>query len=188
MGATGDGSLSEAFKALSRGDMSALEVVWRDLSEPLHNYAYALTASRDEADDVLGDVLVRLARQGWRLRLVRNPKAYLFTAIRNMATSRARRRREATTESLAEVGGEEEPDEDVAVRSAVIDLPKEQREVVVLHIWGGLTFAEIGRVLGISQNTAASRYRYALERLRKVLGDEEDAAEQLRVGTQAREA
>jgi RNA polymerase sigma-70 factor (ECF subfamily) len=188
MGAAGDGSLSEAFRALSRGNMPSLEVVWRGWSGPLHSYAYALTGNQDDADDILGDVMVNLARQRWRLRLVRNPKAYLFAAVRNAVASRARRPRAARTQELAEVAAADETEDDVAVRAAVLDLPAEQREVVALHIWGGLTFAEIGRVIGISQNTAASRYRYALEKLRKALGDERDGAEQARVQTQAREA
>jgi RNA polymerase sigma-70 factor (ECF subfamily) len=188
MRGTGDGDLSQAFRALARGEMSALEVVWRRWSRPLHNYAYALAANRDDADDILGDAMVNLARQGFRLRLVRNPKVYLFTAVRNAAASRGRRPREARTDQLAEVAAVDHAEEDVAVRSAVLDLPEEQREVVVLHIWGGLTFAEIARVTGTCQNTAASRYRYALGRLRKALGDERDGAEQARVQTQAREA
>jgi RNA polymerase sigma-70 factor (ECF subfamily) len=44
-------------------------------------------------------------------------------------------------------------------------LPPAQSEVVVLKIWEGMTFAEIGEVLGESPNTAASRYRYALQKL-----------------------
>jgi RNA polymerase sigma factor (sigma-70 family) len=48
-------------------------------------------------------------------------------------------------------------------------LPKDQREVLVMKIWNELTFAEIAEVLGISQNTAASRYRYGLGALRKTL-------------------
>jgi RNA polymerase sigma-70 factor (ECF subfamily) len=53
--------------------------------------------------------------------------------------------------------------------AAVERLPNEQREVVILKIWNELTFAEIGSVLEISQNTAASRYRYALGALKKIL-------------------
>jgi RNA polymerase sigma-70 factor (ECF subfamily) len=53
--------------------------------------------------------------------------------------------------------------------AAVERLPNEQREVVILKIWNELTFAEIGNVLEISQNTAASRYRYALGALKKIL-------------------
>lgn len=60
------------------------------------------------------------------------------------------------------------------IREALTDLPPEQREVVVLKVWQGRTFDEIGRLLGISPNTASSRYRYALEKLRAALGETED--------------
>ncbi len=55
------------------------------------------------------------------------------------------------------------------LESAVRRLPLHQQEVLVLKIWGGLTFAEIAETLGISANTAASRYRYALDHLRNDL-------------------
>ena len=57
-------------------------------------------------------------------------------------------------------------------RRALAALPTEQREVIVMKIWGGLTFKGIGNVLRISPNTAASRYRYALEALRSHLSAE----------------
>jgi RNA polymerase sigma-70 factor (ECF subfamily) len=53
------------------------------------------------------------------------------------------------------------------LQTALGRLPAEQRQVVTLKIWGGLTFAEIAGALDIPANTAASRYRYALEELRK---------------------
>ena len=59
-----------------------------------------------------------------------------------------------------------EDDEDaVRLRDAVQNLSEKLREVVVMKTWGGLTFAQISEVLAISPNTAASRYRYALEQL-----------------------
>ena len=57
----------------------------------------------------------------------------------------------------------------LAVRRALARLSDEQREVVVLKVWGGLTFEEIGEQLSISPNTAASRWRYAMEALRKLI-------------------
>lgn len=62
------------------------------------------------------------------------------------------------------------PDEDSReLEVALKKLPPEQREVVVMKIWGELKFEEIAKELNISQNTAASRYRYALEGLRKYI-------------------
>ena len=61
-------------------------------------------------------------------------------------------------------------DESQRALVAALDLlPREQREVLVMKIWNELTFAEIASVLEISQNTAASRYRYALAALKKNL-------------------
>ena len=61
--------------------------------------------------------------------------------------------------------------------AALDRLPRDQREVLVMKIWNELTFAEIGEALGISQNTAASRYRYGLGNLKKTLrpNDQPDA-------------
>jgi RNA polymerase sigma-70 factor (ECF subfamily) len=54
------------------------------------------------------------------------------------------------------------------IQDAMGKLTEIYREVITLKIWGELTFAEIGESLGISQHTAASRYRYGLEELRKI--------------------
>ena len=51
----------------------------------------------------------------------------------------------------------------------MLALPAEQREVIALKIDGELSFAQIAQVMGVSINTAASRYRYALEKLRTSL-------------------
>jgi RNA polymerase sigma-70 factor (ECF subfamily) len=63
----------------------------------------------------------------------------------------------------------EDAEESKLLRKEVEELPDKLREALTLKIWGGLTFAEIGSVLKISHNTAASRYRYALEQLQKKL-------------------
>ena len=84
-----------------------------------------------------------------------------------------RARREAgaisETDEFIEPQFEFEDDTQRALAEAIDVLPCEQREVVVMKIWNELTFAEIAGVLGVSQNTAASRYRYALAALRNTL-------------------
>jgi RNA polymerase sigma-70 factor (ECF subfamily) len=84
-----------------------------------------------------------------------------------------RARREATVfadaDSTVEPQFEWEDEAQSALAAAVNCLPHDQREVLVLKIWNELTFSEIAGALGISQNTAASRYRYALANLKKSL-------------------
>jgi RNA polymerase sigma-70 factor (ECF subfamily) len=57
------------------------------------------------------------------------------------------------------------------IESALARLPEEQRAVLVLKTWGGLTFPQIAAALEIPANTAASRYRYAVEKLRELLAE-----------------
>jgi RNA polymerase sigma-70 factor (ECF subfamily) len=166
-----DEKLREAFAELSRGRLEALAEVWNALARPMHNYAFALTGSQEEADDIVSEVMVRLAGRGWRLKAVREPKSYLFAAVRNEARTKAKRRK-WVVEEVDDPPVEGVDEADAAVREAVMGLPVEQREVVVLHVWGGLTFEEVGRTVGVPTNTAASRYRYALEKLRTAMSDE----------------
>ena len=58
------------------------------------------------------------------------------------------------------------------IEEALGSLPHEQREVVIMKLWGNLSFAQIGEALSVPANTAASRYRYALEKLRHPLAQE----------------
>lgn len=136
------------------------------------------TRSLADAEDVVQDAFVRYWRR--QRSLGGDPQALLLTSIRRAAFDLARRNRRRTDrEERAEHDGSEteglfEPlaeadDRRRAIESALQRLPIEQREVLVLKIWGELTFDEIARQLDIPLNTAASRYRYALAALRREL-------------------
>ena len=137
-------------------------------------FARRFTHSRAEAEDIVQDAFVRF----WRRQNSIDNRGLLYATVRSTALDRLRsNRRRARREATVALDGEEhfEPsfgeleENQRRLAEAVERLPNEQREVVTLKIWNELTFAEIGQVLEISQNTAASRYRYALEALRKTL-------------------
>lgn len=139
-------------------------------------YARMLTRQAEDAEDALQNALLRVAGSS-RLR-VENPRAYLFAAVRNAslnvmrAQKRRRRREDAVSGDGVMVFQEpvERSEEVEALNTALNAIPAPQREVVMLKVWGGLTFAEIAEMLSIPRATAASRYRYALDELRKQLG------------------
>lgn len=129
-----------------------------------------------QAEEVLQRVLVKLARDPGKIAKARKLEAYLFTIARNEAASFCRKHRRevpapADWDSL--LAPAEEPRCDADTRAAIADalggLPSDQREVVVLKCLQNQTFAEVTTQLAISANTAASRYRYAMEKLRKEL-------------------
>jgi RNA polymerase sigma-70 factor (ECF subfamily) len=136
---------------------------------------------RADAEDVVQEAFVRF----WRARgRAEDPRAYLFACVRRCALEwlRGQRRRDRREETAARAELEcRSPlfesallhdERRRAIESALAALPAEQSEVIVLKVWGGLSFPEIGRTLDIPANTAASRYRYALERLRRQLSEE----------------
>jgi RNA polymerase sigma-70 factor (ECF subfamily) len=147
--------------------------------EALYGYLMALLGSPEEAEDALQEVFARLLSKPRRLARLKDAQAYLFRAARNEAFSRLRHRvvRERgaqvlhQTQSILEAaaGGKVSQEEVDEVNDAVRQLPPEQREVIVLKFFHGMTFTEIGKVVSVSPNTAASRYRYALDKLRAVL-------------------
>ena len=133
----------------------------------------------DGAEDVVHQVFVKLLAGPAPRDDIRSAEAYLRRAVRNECYSwlRARHRdalepRHAGGPSLEPV--QPTPQEDrVMLEQALRSLPPEQREVVHLKVFEGLTFAQIGDVTGVSSNTAASRYRYAIEKLGAHLGLEQ---------------
>ena len=144
-------------------------------------FAFLLNLTRDEADtrDLLQEIFVKLAREPARLAGVRVERAFLVQLAHNAAIDLRRRRgtRERTKENFAAemispFAPATEPDEEMfrqALAAALAALPAEQRAVVHLKLWGDLTFAEIAAALEIPPNTAASRYRYGLDKLRDQL-------------------
>ena len=140
-------------------------------------FAFLLNLTREEADtrDLLQEMFVKLARDEKLLAGVREERAFLIRLAHNAAIDLMRRRgtRERTKENFAEstspFAATGDPDEKIfreELAAALGELPADQRAVAHLKLWGGLTFAEIAAALEIPPNTAASRYRYALDKMR----------------------
>jgi RNA polymerase sigma-70 factor (ECF subfamily) len=165
-------------RRLAAGDVSALAELYDAYSRQLYAYARSLGADELLAEDVLHEVFVRMIRRPPEAPAVRSMRSYLYAATRNeffrWGTRLAHRREVEGTElsGLFEAdSGSRPPEEALAVEEALSALPEAQREVVMMKIYGGLTFEEIAETLDISINTAASRYRYALEKLKIAFGE-----------------
>jgi RNA polymerase sigma-70 factor (ECF subfamily) len=158
---------------LTPANATQIEQLYREHGSALVLFAAAISGERNRAQDAVHQVFLKLLEHGDRdLRRALDVKAYLFASVRNAVLNDARsRRRDVTLEP--ESAWFELPSRDFAaevnLRRALLALPADQREVTILHVWCELTFAQIAEVLGVSLNTAASRYRYGLTRLREAM-------------------
>ena len=156
-----------------------LERLYDEHAQPL--YAFLLNFTRDESDtrDLLQEIFVKLARNPELLDDVRDERAFLIRLAHNAAIDLIRRRgaHERTrdnvaVESVSPFAPAKDPDEQTfraELAGALAELPPDQRAVVHLKLWEGLTFEQIALALDIPPNTAASRYRYGLDKLRESL-------------------
>lgn len=144
-----------------------------DLFAPaLYRCAWRLLGNDTLAQEAVQELFVGMVRGRSGLAGVRNLRGYLFLSLRHSAGRVAQRERRQVPAGLDErslTAAAEDPVDAGGLDAAVRGLPTDQQEVLLLKIDAGLTFAQIGDALEISPNTAASRYRYALERLRRVL-------------------
>jgi RNA polymerase sigma-70 factor, ECF subfamily len=171
---TADSGPDEQLLARYRaGDRDAFAALYRRYAESLHFYVRSLTRNAGRSEDIVQEVFLRvLHRPPAELRDPVRP--YLYAAAANLVRDEHRResvRRDAPPALMARPGASPVPAPEVAeeVAAALDRLPDEQREVIALKVFAGLTFAEIESVTGAALGTVMSRYRYAVERLAQEL-------------------
>jgi len=160
---------------------ATIETLYRQHGSALLLFASAITGERSRAQDTVHQVFLKLIENG-NLRHAENEKAYLFACVRNAALNdiKARQRYTAIDDESAWFASPNRDDaEELNLRRALCALPDDQRQVTILHVWGELTFLQIADLLGISSNTAASRYRYAVAKLRQAMCAQEDSSADL---------
>jgi RNA polymerase sigma-70 factor, ECF subfamily len=161
----------------TRTNVATIEMLYRQHGSALVLFAAAITGERSRAQDVVQQVFLKLLEHG-NLGHALDAKAYLFACVRNaiLNDTKVRQRDVALDHDSAWF---DPPNRDYAgelnLRRALCALPDDQRQVTILHIWGELTFSQIADLLGVSSNTAASRYRYALAKLREAMCAKEDS-------------
>ena len=163
----------------NRGSKDALCRIYEKYKDDLLGLAVTLLQDRSIAEDVVHDVFVSFASATGTFRLSGSLRGYLSTCVANCARDRNRLRagrnvgldsaeakNSDCTGPLESAAGREESGrmDDLLAR-----LPYEQREVIVLHLHHEMRFRQIAETLGVSINTAQSRYRYGLDKLRSIV-------------------
>lgn len=146
----------------------------------LYGFLVNFTGREADARDLLQEVFIKLTTRPAALARARNERAYLLQTCYRLGIDWTRRREVrarhedgfAARPGAALFAPADDPDTAAfreALGAALLDLTPDQRAVVTLKLWHGLTFQEIAEALDVPPNTAASRYRYATDKLRERL-------------------
>jgi RNA polymerase sigma-70 factor (ECF subfamily) len=157
---------------LARGDEAAFAELYDACADRLHGYLTARLGSGDAASDVLQSAFLRAVKSRRRFRGVENPVAYIFQIARNEAARAAAKQQDVAQSLPADVYFIDTNDRTAdaeAISAALKRLDVDDRELVELKIYAGLTFREIATIVDRPPATVATRYRRALESLREWL-------------------
>jgi RNA polymerase sigma-70 factor (ECF subfamily) len=181
--------------AFKSGDARAFATLVQRHRGPVYNFILRYVGHRQRAEDVLQETWLKVVRSSSEWQPKARFTTWVYTIARNLCVDSARKESFRKTDSLDAPASNDESDgrtkgELVAdpkgqtpdraahntrlrplIEQALLSLPSEQREVFLLREYQGIGFKEIAEVTGVNENTVKSRMRYALEGLRKRLGE-----------------
>lgn len=167
----------------NRGDTDALRRIYEKYRDDLLKVAAALLNDKNGVEDVVHDVFASFAQKVGNFQLSGSLKGYLSICIANRARdkNRATQRQQTLSQGKAKpVYPDQNRPDNSAMRDelseqlecAMVQLPCEQREIIILHLQSRMRFRQIAKSKGVSVNTVLSRYRYGLDKLRSILDGE----------------
>jgi RNA polymerase sigma-70 factor (ECF subfamily) len=167
---------------LRAGDKDVLRRIYEKYIDDLLRVATSLLFDIQSAEDCLHDVFVNFAGTVDGSMIHSNLKSYLISCVANRARDQLRNKAKQSNiqpEKLSSRSASTSPtkrlidaEESVRIFEALAELPYQQREVFVLRVQGQMRFREIAGLLGLSINSVQSRYRYAVEKLRAILKED----------------
>lgn len=171
-----DKRLEQALLALGRGERRddgepvGLAELYELMGRAIFTTAYVITGHREDAEDILQDTLVEIYQDARFYRPRTNPRAWVLTVTRHTALDAVRKRTRHATAPLDTAEALPTPPDAHEEFSALWDLlavlSPEERELVILRLYHGLSHGEIAETLRISTAAAQKRYRRAIDKLR----------------------
>ncbi|MBN2588352.1 MAG: RNA polymerase sigma factor [Sedimentisphaerales bacterium] len=167
----------------NKGKRETIERIYAKYKDDLMTLSAALLYDKSSAEDVVHDVFVKFIRSCGQMRLNQSLKGYLITCVVNTARNKnkaGQRRKDTSLDKAVQFSSNlHSPDlaamfneNSQKLALALTELPYEQREVLLLHLYSGLKFKAIAEMQNELISTIQGRYRYGLNKLRSLLNGE----------------
>lgn len=142
------------------------ETVYKDL----YRLAYYYLGNSQDAEDVVGETVLKAYEKFTTLRKKEAFKSWIFKILVNQCMVFLRKKSvEKTGELVEETGFESKPEDTVVTEELLSHLSKEERQIVALSVFGGYKGEEIAKILHMKHSTVRSKYRRALKKLEQYL-------------------
>ena len=163
-----DKQADRALGDLMQGDMNGLSVVYDLYGRLILSVAYTIVGNFADAEDVLQDVLLLLARYAKLYKPGKSPRAYVASITRHTAINLINKRKNnLSPDEIGDLPSHDGKLASVEVQELLAQLSEEERQVVTLHVYAGLPHRQIAQMLEISRSAAEKKYQRALKKLKK---------------------
>lgn len=167
-------SLENAIIALAKGENEALSEIYDSLSRIIFSLALGITENYSDAEDVLQETMIETVKYAHSYRGGTNPKAWILAMARHNAIDLVRKRKNHLSledSTVISLESEETLDNLAPDISALLGrLDEDERQIIILRIYGELSFAEVSKTMEISVFAAQKRYQRALKKLKNISG------------------
>ena len=163
--------LERWIKAIGRGDRDALARLYDAAGPAVYAYALSILKHRDDAEDILHESFLSVCHAAQDYRPQGKPMAWLMTITRNHCFKLLQRQKRYLPLEAQDrfCQPETDPDDRLLIQGCMNVLTDEERQIVILHAVAGCKHRQIGEMLQLKTSTVLSKYRRAIQKLKKEL-------------------
>ena len=157
-------------KKAKNGDVTAFAKVYEQIYEDLYRFALYTLKNKTDAEDVVSETVTDAFASIGKLRKAEAFKGWIFRILSYKCKDKLReylKKNEELPRDYEETASKVDVEENVVIRDLFFSLEEEERLIISMHLFAGYTSKEIGKILGLNENTVRSKEHRALKKMRK---------------------
>ena len=167
--------LDMCIQMISRQDHNALELLYKELANPIYRFSLMILKDAHLAEDAMQNTFMKIMANAGLYRPGTKPRSWVFSIARNVCMDLYKQKSPVVEESVLNSLSDNYSIEDLAdiisVREAIDKLTITEKEILSLYIFAGLKQTEISKVMNLPYVKVRSHYKYAIQKIRKELGE-----------------
>lgn len=156
-----------------------LKIIYNEYRKPIFLFIFSIVKNKETAEDLTEEVFIRIIKYHHTYKPIYNPKTWIFQIAKNISYTHLKNQKEVSisNEKLIPILDKEYAttlDQSWLIREYLSKLKERDRNIIILHIFGGLKHHEISKILNLKSGTIRFHYRKAINQLKKELTHEEN--------------